>query len=193
MENDKLFEPVLRRDSIFSGKYIHLQSLEVRHPNGRSGSREVVQVPNAAAVLPIDERGDVYLVRQSRPAMDGVFLEIPAGLVDPGETPAQTALRECEEEIRLRPLSMAVVLTYAHAEGYSTGMTTLFVGTDLRPAEDAQPDESEFLEIVKMSFDELIERVRLNEIRDSKTIISALVWQNRDRHPDWLDFDRPFS
>jgi len=189
MKDDRLFETIIQREEIFRGRYLNLESLKIRLPDKRIGLREIVRVRDAVAVLPVDERENVYLVRQSRPAIGEVLTEIPAGLIDDGgETPAEAAIRECEEEIGLRPEKLTELITYAHAEGYSTGMISLFVGTDLRATGPQRLDETEFLEIVSMPFEELLTKVRKNEIRDSKTILATLLWLHLRYNPQWLDF-----
>ena len=103
MSEKTLKEKILLRRRIFKGKYIKLDSLRIRLPDGRIGEREIVSVRDAVGVLPVDADGRVHLVRQSRPAVSRILTEIPAGLIDEGETPEEAARRECEEETGLRP------------------------------------------------------------------------------------------
>jgi ADP-ribose pyrophosphatase len=188
MNDDRLYEPILKRNTLYSGTYLALDRLEIQLPDKRSAQREVVRVNDAVAVLPIDSDGNAHLVRQNRPAIDRILMEIPAGVLDEGESPEQAAIRECEEEIGLKPGRLLQLLTYAHAEGYSTGMITLYVGLDLQPAGPAELDATEFLERTELPFEDLVRRVKCNEIQDSKTIISTLLWMRLSHDPDWLDF-----
>ncbi len=109
------------RKTLFKGCYLTLERLDIRLPNGEKAIREVVRVRDAAAVLPVDEKGQVHLVRQRRPAIGRTIVEVPAGLLDQGESAEEAAVRECEEETGYRPRQLIRLLTYAHAEGYSTG------------------------------------------------------------------------
>ncbi len=172
-------EKILNRELLFSGHYLTLEKLQVQLPNRQVCDREVVRVRNAVAVLPVDEKGNVHLVRQFRPAIERFILEVPAGLIDRGENPEQTAFRECEEEIGYKPHKLQKLLTYAHAEGYSTGFITLFLGTDLEYTGNIHLDSSEFLESITLSFSELVHRVETNQIVDSKTILCTLL--SRDK------------
>ena len=86
-----------------------------------------------------------------------------------------SARRECEEETGYKPGKLTELITYAHAEGYSTGMITLFLGTELENTGKTDFDESEFLELVKIPFRELIIKVKTKQFIDSKTIISTLI------------------
>jgi len=176
--NDDLYTPILQRKKLYSGKYLKLERLEVRLPNGKSGIREIVRVRNAVAILPIDSAGNVYLVRQHRPAIGRTIVEIPAGIIDSGENARTCALRECEEETGYKPEVLTELITYAHAEGYSTGFITLFLGTHLKHTGGICLDETEFVEPVCMPFDELLKKVKSNYFVDSKTILAALLSEN---------------
>ena len=172
-------EKILNRELLYTGSYLTLEKLQVRLPNRQVCDREVVRVKNAVAVLPVNEKGNVHLVRQFRPAIEQLILEVPAGLMDGDENPEQTALRECEEETGYRPRKLQKLLTYAHAEGYSTGFITLFLGTELEYTGNIHLDNSEFLELVMVPFAELVYRVQTNQIIDSKTILCTLLSQGR--------------
>ncbi len=172
---NRSMEQILKRESVFRGSYLHLQKLKIKLPDGRRGEREIVRVKDAVAVLPVDDQNNVHLVRQYRPAIDRTLVEIPAGLVDREEKIADAAIRECEEETGYRPGVLKKLLYYAHAEGYSTGFVTLFLGTDLECTGNIHLDATEFLEPVCMSFEELHRLVEKNEIVDSKTILCTFL------------------
>ncbi len=178
-KNNISVEKILNRELLYTGSYLTLEKLQVRLPDQQVCDREVVRVRNAVAVLPVDDKGNVHLVRQFRPAIDQFILEAPAGLMDHDENPGQTALRECEEETGYKPRQLHKLLTYAHAEGYSTGFITLFLGTDLEYTGNIHLDSSEFLEQVTLSFSELVRRVETNQIVDSKTILCTLFSQGK--------------
>lgn len=178
-KSDTSEEKILNRKSLYTGSYLTLEKLQVQLPNHHVCDREVVRVRNAVAVLPADKDGSVHLVRQFRPAIEQFILEVPAGLIDQNETPEQTALRECEEETGYKPHKLQKLLTYAHAEGYSTGFITLFLGTDLEYTGHIHLDSSEFLESEILSFSELVRRVETNRIVDSKTILCTLLSQGK--------------
>lgn len=172
---DPLFEPVLSRIRIFEGKYLHLDRLRVRLPDQSETDREVVVVRDAVAILPLEPDGTVHLIRQHRPAIGKTLIEVPAGLLDEKETPAEAARRECEEETGYRPGALIPLITYAHAEGYSTGFVTLFLGRDLIHTGQLRLDRTEFIEPVTMSLSELIGLIKSQQIFDSKTILCALL------------------
>ena len=170
-----LTEIVERLETLYTGSYMDLERQHLRLPDGREAVREIVNVRNAVAVLPILGNGDVILVRQYRPAIKKTLLEIPAGLLDAHEDDETAAIRECEEETGFRPKKLNRLIRYAHAEGYSTGWITLFAATELEQTGKISLDRTELLEPVRISFDELRSRVRQNEILDSKTILGTVL------------------
>jgi ADP-ribose pyrophosphatase len=174
---DKNNMHIANRKTLFQGNYLNLEKLDILLPDGRNGEREIVRVKDAVAVLPMDQLGKVYLVKQYRHAIQKELIEVPAGLVDKNEKPEDTAYRECEEETGFRPKKLVRLLHYSHAEGYSTGFTTLYLGMDLMYTGKIHLDSSEYLQMVQMPFSKLLEMVKKNQILDSKTILCALLYE----------------
>jgi len=170
---------ILKRENLFSGQYLSVSRLTVKLSNARETHREIVHVQNAVAVLPMGKDGIVHMVRQFRHAINRSLVEIPAGLIDGGESEEEAAIRECEEETGYRPLSIERLITYAHAEGYSTGFITLFLGTELEYTGQNHLDPGEDLVGVEMDFDVLFKSVHTNDIIDSKTILATLLTKSR--------------
>lgn len=179
-----LEEKLVRTKVVYQGKYIRAEERVVRLPNGQEAQREIITPPDAVGILPIDADGKVYLVRQYRPAIGQVTLEIPAGILEPGEKPAETARRECAEETGVDPKRLDFMFTYYHSVGFSTGKISVFLGRDLVPNPEAHADPEEFLEVVTLPFEELYRRGLSGEIIDSKTLL-ALFWhrQTLDSNP----------
>lgn len=161
-------------ESIYEGGYLKLERRMVRLPDGRTAPREIVVVKDSVAVLPIHDDGTVVFVRQFRPAVGVDLLEVPAGVIDPGEMPEVTAARELEEEIGYRPREVRHLLDYYHAEGYSTGLMHLYVAIGLEDAGGPSPEEDEILAIETLPFDEALRQVLAGEFRDSKTLLSVM-------------------
>ena len=174
-DDNQLMEEIIKRDSLFYGKYLHLERLLVKLPDGRIGEREIVRVPDAVAVFPMDNDKNVYLVKQHRPAIELTLIEIPAGLLDESESPEDAAVRECEEETGYRPGKLKKLISYAHAEGYSTGFLTLYLGTELEHTGQIHLDSTEYVEQISWPFERLLKMVMENRIMDSKTILGTLI------------------
>jgi len=170
-----LREEVIARKTVYQGRYLRAEEQQVRQPDQSVARREIIIPPDAVGILPIDAEGRVYFVRQYRPAVEQVTLELPAGIIDPGEKTIETARRECQEEIGQEPKRLDFLFMYYHSVGFSTGKIEIFLGRDLIPAPDARPDPGEFIERVSLSFEEAYQKAISGEFVDSKTLL-ALLW-----------------
>ncbi|MBN2104061.1 NUDIX hydrolase [bacterium] len=175
MEEGSVFEKILHEETLYEGTYLNLKKLEIELPNGNRGIREIVEVRNASAIFAVDDQQNVLLVRQSRPAIRKTALEIPAGLIDDGESEDDAVRRECEEETGYRPRKVRRLVKYAHAEGYSTGFITLYLGIGLEHTGNMKLDATEYVEPVLVALDEVIRLIRQNKITDSKTILGVAL------------------
>ncbi|HEY5595288.1 MAG TPA: NUDIX hydrolase [Nitrospiria bacterium] len=176
-----LEEKLVRTKTVYNGKYVQAEERIVRLPDGREAVREIVRPPDAVGVLPIEADGTVHLVRQYRQAIGQVTLEIPAGIIDPGESKEETGRRECEEETGVRPGKMEWLFKYYHSVGFSTGNIEIYLGTELAQDSSLLPDDGEFIERVRMPFDELYRLAVNGHIVDSKTMLAVLWYQHRIR------------
>lgn len=166
-------ETIINSQRLYDGRIVVLDLLDVRLPNGEHSRREVVRHPGAVAVVPLDADGSVILVRQYRIAADRVMLEIPAGTLDPGEPAATCAERELQEEAGLRPGRLDSLGGIFAAPGYTTEYIHLFLATELS-ASSLEMDDDEFIEVVRLPFDEALRMVDVGEIDDSKTVAGLL-------------------
>jgi ADP-ribose pyrophosphatase len=180
---EKMTDRVVGKTPVFSGHYLRTETWRMRSREGEEFSREIVRVPDSVALLPLDQNHEVVLVRQIRQAIRKQLVEIPAGLIDPGEKPLEAALRECEEETGYRPGRIIPLLRYAHAEGYSTAMMTLYLGLDLVHTGRIHRDATERIEVVRQPFAELVRWVMEGRILDSKTILAVLLSRPRVENP----------
>ena len=174
-----LDETVLSRQVVFKGNYLQTEVRRVRLPDGSESTREIVIPRDAVGVLPVDEAGNVYLVRQFRNALERVILEIPAGILEAGEDPESTGRRECEEEVGLIPKRMEKLCGFHHSVGFSTGRIEIYLATELEPSTNVHQEHGEFLERVTLPFHELYRMALSGEIVDSKTLVAALWYQQR--------------
>jgi ADP-ribose pyrophosphatase len=162
---ERLSEKLVRREVVFRGRYVQTEIRTVRLPGGQEVTREVVAPPNAVAVLPLDEAGNVHLVRQYRTAIEQAILEIPAGILEAGETPEQTGRRECEEESGVIPHKMERLVGFYHSVGFSTGRIEIYLATGLTPSSRVHNE------------------VLAGEIVDSKTLVAVLWYRQRRERP----------
>jgi len=143
-----------------------------RAPDGGIFTRQNIIHPGAVAILPITAKGTYVFIRQFRPAARDWILEIPAGTLEPGETPLACAKRELIEEIGFAARAWKKLGKIFTAPGFCTEQIHLFEATGLKPATAAK-DEDEHIELAEMTGVEVRGAVKRGEIRDGKSL-SAL-------------------
>ena len=169
-------ERTLSSHRAFSGRLLALRVDEVELDSGRRATREVVEHPGAVAVLAWDgER--LAAVRQWRQAAGAELLEIPAGTLEPGESPLATAQRELAEECGLTATRWEEGPAFYTAPGFSTELLTLFLATDLAPV-DATPPEDEALERSWLTLPDALAAIDDGRIRDAKSLV-GILWLAR--------------
>lgn len=159
----------LERKSIFEGKILHVYVDKVRLPNGREAEREVVLHWGAVGMVALDHDGQVFLVKQYRHATGKNLVEIPAGKLDEGEDPLACARRELREEIGRDADEWVRLAAFYTSPGFSDEVLYLYLARGLRE-EKAEPDEDEFLEVMRLPLPEALAMISRGEIEDSKTI-----------------------
>jgi ADP-ribose pyrophosphatase len=144
--------------------------------------REIVEHPGAVAIVAVDREGMVNLVRQRREAARKELVELPAGTLEHGETPSESARRELAEETGLTGGDWREVTAFFTTPGFCRERMHLFFAENLDPG-DATPDEDENVELVRWPVDEL-ER-HLGEVEDAKTLVGLLLYlrEGRVRQP----------
>lgn len=173
--DEAIMEKNLSRERVFDGIILHIDHLTNELPNGKRAKREVALHIGASAVLPVDADGNVYLVRQFRAPIDRVLLEIPAGKLDSAdEDRLLAAKRELKEETGLEADSWTHLTDTFTTPGFSSERISLYLARELHAGE-SQPDEDEFLNLVKLPFREALEMVLHGEIRDAKTQIALCM------------------
>lgn len=167
-------EVVVHKEQIYNGTYLSLERWEVALPDKSHSIRDIVIPRDAVAILALDSENNVHFIRHSRPAVNETLIEIPAGIIESSETPEETARRELLEEIGILAGKLKKLVSYYHAEGYSTGIITVFLATELEVQSDFQPDQEEFLEHIKLPFQTALDWLKQERFRDSKTIMGLL-------------------
>lgn len=166
-------ERTLSSNIAYRGRILNLRIDKVALPNGRMSTREVVEHAPAVAIIPELEDGTVLLVEQFRYAVDQKILEIPAGLVEEGETPLQAAHRELMEEVGFDADSFEEVGRFFTSPGFSNEIIVLYHATGLHPAR-LEADDDEFIQVVKVPKDRLTSVLAEQKIMDAKSM--AAVW-----------------
>ena len=167
-----LTEKTVKQNVVFEGKIIRVRCDDAELPDGKPCKREVVDHAGGASVLYVRE-GKVLLVRQFRYPYMEETLEIPAGKLNPGEDPAQTAARELAEETGWQPASVEHMFTIYPTPGYSAEKIYIYRAHGVREGQ-VHPDEDEFVTAAFYPIDEVLSMIEKGEIKDAKTIIAVM-------------------
>ncbi|WP_110945161.1 NUDIX hydrolase [Paenibacillus phocaensis] len=176
--HDKLVETTISTEPVFSGRVISLQIDTVQLPDGTTATREIVKHPGAVAVLAVHE-GRLLLVDQYRQAMGRCELEIPAGKLEPGEDPAEAAVRELQEETGFRCGKLTHLHSFYTSPGFADEIIHLYLAEELTAGEMSL-DEDEFLELQEATLEEALSLIADGRIADAKTILAVYIWQLRN-------------
>ena len=170
----ELNEKKLTSELIFDGKVVHLYKDTVELPNVKEDVREVVRHVGAVAVVPVTEDNDVILVKQYRYPFDTVLTEIPAGKLDsPDEDIIEAALRELREETGATAETLTYIGDLIPSCAILDEVIHMFIAEGLSYGE-CDPDEDEFLNVVKVPLADAVMDVVNGRIRDSKTQVGIL-------------------
>jgi ADP-ribose pyrophosphatase len=168
---------VISSEDIFDGRLIKVVRDTVREGD-KTYTREVVRHPGGAGVVPYFDDGTIALVSQYRHPTVRYVLEIPAGKLDPGELPAETAARELEEELGVVAGRMEQLSEFYSTPGFCAEKLWVFLATDLRETA-RNHGEDEIIEVVRLPFARALEMIASREIEDAKTIIALLLAAQR--------------
>lgn len=183
-------ESDVKSRSIYRGKVVDLGLETVELPNGETVELEIVRHPGGAAAVALDEQDRVCLLRQYRHAAGGWLWELPAGKIDPGETPFGTASRELAEEAGVRSDDWTDLGTMLSSPGVFTEVIYLYLARGLQPV--AQEHEThEVIEIHWLPLDEVLEWCVDGTITDSKTLIGLFRVEAWSRNRAKLDVEDP--
>ena len=175
--DDRLVEKKIDGKRIYQGNILDLEVDRVLLPSGGEASREVVRHQGAVVVLPLHEDRRIEVVRQYRYPMGEILLELPAGKLDPGESPAACAGRELAEETGWYPVEIHELGSFFTTPGFTDEVLHAFIATPLQPAPDVAKDPDEAIESVTMTVEEAFNACRDGTICDSKTIAAIFLAQ----------------
>jgi len=166
-------EEILSTEDIFDGRVVHLKVHTVKLPDGNESIREIIYHQGAAAIVAVDNEQHVLLVKQFRLGAGQITYEIPAGLLEKDENPDEAISRELREETGYRPLNVRSIGGLYVAPGYTTEYIHLFYADayELAPLEQ---DDDEFVEAIRVPFNEALAMIDRGEIVEAKTIVGLL-------------------
>ncbi len=167
---------VLGRSRPFRGHVVDVRVDRIASPDGRTGTREVVEHPGAVAALAVDEEGQILLVDQWRHAIGARLLEIPAGKYDvEGELVEDALRRELAEELRVESGTLSWLATFYTTPGWSDEVVDLFLAEGVRPIRGRIPEadwEETGLQVVRLEYEEAVAVATGRPPGDSKTLVA---------------------
>ena len=172
---------LIKAERIYTGRVLNLDADTVRFPDGSTGLLEMIRHPGASAVLPfLDDPTEpdprVVLIRQFRHAADDFIYEVPAGRLDPGESPEECAARELAEETGYRAARLEHLTTIYTTPGFIDEKIHLFMASGLREGEHRR-EADELLELHRFRWSEVMELVRSGKVMGSKSLTTILFVQ----------------
>jgi ADP-ribose pyrophosphatase len=173
-----LVETRIASEDVFEGKLLHVKRDTVRLPDGKTATREYIAHPGAVMIIPRLPDGKLLLERQFRYPLARIFIEFPAGKIDPGEDPATTAARELLEETGYTAERWSHIGTLHPLITYSTERIEIYTA-DALTFIGAKLDAGEFIEIFSATLEEALAWIDRGELTDVKTMLGLLLLSRR--------------
>jgi len=172
-----LTEHCLSSEVLAQGDMLTVRRDSVRLPDGNVSRREYVVHPGAVVIVPLLPGGNVVLERQFRYPLHQVFIELPAGKIDPDEDVLSTGQRELLEETGYTAQNWVKLGIQHPCIGYSNELIHIYLAENLT-AGAHQRDEDEMLEVFDLKMEDCLTMIQRGEITDSKTIVALfMAWQ----------------
>jgi ADP-ribose pyrophosphatase len=172
-----MHEKKINKRTVYEGRILDVEVQDVEMADGRPALREIVRHGGAVAVLARAPDGRFILVRQFRKPVEEILLEVVAGNREPGEEAEACARRELEEETGYRAARIRRLGVVYPSPGYVDEKIEVFFAEAEPGKGEHRPDEDEHLEVVFLERARIIEKMRRNEVPDSKTLAAWLLYE----------------
>lgn len=166
-------EKTIKENYLYSGKILNLKKDEVELPDGKTAVREMVEHSGGSAIL-CEKDGKILLVKQFRYPYKEVIYEIPAGKLNPGEDPSETAIRELEEEGGVKAERVVKMFDVYPTPAYTNEIIRIYKAEGIKETK-IHLDEDEFLTSVWVDKNQIKKMIDCGEIKDAKTLIALLA------------------
>ena len=173
----ELKESTISSKKVYDGNFLDVRKDIVNLPDGKTSTREWINHPGAACIIPLMPNGKLALIKQYRYPVKSIMIELPAGKIDAGENPETCALRELEEEIGFSAGKLTFVSKIYPAIGFANEEMSIFLAENLSKSEK-NTDHDEFIELLPTTVEDAVCMVWDRKITDVKTII-GILWAER--------------
>ena len=173
----ELKESTISSKQVYEGSFLDVRKDIVNLPDGNTSTREWINHPGAACIIPVLSDGRLALIKQYRYPVKSIMIELPAGKLDPGEDPEECAVRELEEEIGYSAGKLTFVSKIHPAIGFANEEMWIFLAENLIKSQK-NTDRDEFVELIPTSIKDSVKMVWNGTITDVKTII-GILWAER--------------
>ena len=165
----------IQSTTVYKGKAFDVRRDQVRLPDEQVAHLDIIEHVGAVTILPLDEQGQVWFVRQYRHAARQRLLELPAGTLEKDEPPEACARREIREEIGMSAGQMQKLGEFFLAPGYSTEYMYIFLATGLQP-NPLPGDADEFISVEKVPLQQALALARSGELKDAKSLAALFYY-----------------
>lgn len=141
--------------------------------------RDIVDPGEAAVILPITDNNEIVFITQYRESVNKVSLELPAGIVEPGERPIDTAKRELEEETGLISNNIEPLISIYPSTGYTSEKVHIFLARDFENGNQKFDSTEEILSVKKIKLEECINKIKNGELENASQIIGILLYYTK--------------
>ena len=171
---DQISNKIISSETHFEGKVFNVRTDRVLLDLGFETNIDIVEHKPAVSIVPIDEKDRLIMVRQYRHPSSRQLLEIPAGIIEDGEDPEETALRELQEETGFSSKNLRLMTGFWSSPGFTNEYMYAFIAKDLLESKLPQ-DEDEDISVEKIPLDQVERLIKFGEIEDAKSIACIMM------------------
>lgn len=182
LSDQQLVETRVDSKTVFEGCLLRVQQDQVRLPDGNLAQREYIVHPGAVVIIAELANGKLLFERQFRYPVGNIFVELPAGKIDPGEACLETAKRELLEETGHEADDWVELGAFHPGIGYSNEKITIFLAQKAREISKPQLDGGEFLEVIQMTLEDARRQILPGYITDGKTLSALYIYELYKHH-----------
>jgi ADP-ribose pyrophosphatase len=165
---------LLKSENTYNGRAFSVRRDHLLTPSGNTVKYDIIEHIGSVSIVPVDENGQIYFVRQYRHAAQMDLLELPAGTLEPGEPPEEAALREIREEIGMAAQTIREIGSFYLAPGYSTELMRVFLASGLTH-DPLDPDADEYLSVEKLPVVAALQLAESGQMQDAKSMAALFL------------------